>query len=128
MKKMIMGVLSVLIIIAFIITLYTLHGRAYRQTEVNNALDSSMRNAMKLLLVMEDGPESQEEWEQMFIQSLVVQIKSNSELIVHVGEDSSMEKGILTAEAVLKFRHPIGTEGTVSTGIRTIILEEYVTE
>ena len=61
----------------------------------------------------------------MFIQSLVVQIKSDSELTVHIGSDSDMEKGILTAEAILRFRHPIGTEGTVSTGIQTIILEEY---
>ena len=47
------------------------------------------------------------------------------EITIHIGSDSDMEKGILTAEAILRFRHPIGTEGTVSTGIRTIILEEY---
>ena len=123
---MIMGVLSVLIIIVFILSLYTLHGRNYRQTEIDNALTSSMENAMELLLYEEGGPQTQAEWEQMFIQSLVVQIESDSELTVHIGADSDMTKGILTAEAVLTFRHPIGTTGTVSTGIRTIILEEYI--
>lgn len=126
MKKMIMGVLSVLIIIVFILSLYTLHGRNYRQTEIDNALTSSMENAMELLLYEEGGPKTQAEWEQMFIQSLVVQIESDSELTVHIGADSDMTKGILTAEAVLTFQHPIGTTGTVSTGIRTIILEEYI--
>lgn len=128
MKKMIMAVMSVLIIIIFILSLYTLHGRNYRQTEIDNALTSSMENAMELLLVEEGGPKNQDEWEQMFVQSLVVQIESESELTVHIGADSDMEKGILTAEAILRFRHPIGTEGTVSTGIRTIILEEYIVE
>lgn len=125
---MIMGVLSVLIIIIFILSLYTIHGRSYRQVEINNALTSSMKNAMELLLVEEGGPKNQQEWEQMFIQSLVVQIQSESELTVHIGADSDMDKGILTAEAILTFRYPIGTTGTVSSGIRTIILEEYTEE
>lgn len=128
MKKMIMAVMSVLIIIIFILSLYTLHGRNYRQTEIDNALTSSMKNAMELLLVEEGGPKNQDEWEQMFIQSLAVQIESDSELTVHIGADSDMAKGVLTAEAILRFRHPIGTVGTVSTGIRTIILEEYIVE
>lgn len=128
MKKMIMALMSVFIIIVFILALYTMHGRNYRQTEINNALTVSMENAMELLLYEEGGPKTQEEWEQMFVQSLVVQIESDSELTVHIGEDSDMEKGILTAEAILRFRHPIGTTGTVSTGIRTIILEEYEVE
>lgn len=128
MKKVLMSFMSILIIVIFIMILFTLHGRNYRQTEINNALTSSMQSAMELLLVEEGGPANQEEWEQMFIQSLVVQIKSDSELIVHIGEDSDMEKGILTVEAILRFRHPIGTIGTVSTGIQTVILEEYTAE
>ena len=128
MKKMIMAVLSVLTIIIFILSLYTLHGRNYRQTEIDNALTASMENAMELLLVEEGGPKTQAEWAQMFVQSLAVQIESDSELTVHIGKDSDMGKGILTAEAILTYRHPIGTEGTVSTGIRTIILEEYEVE
>lgn len=127
MKKVIMAVLSILIILIFILSLFTLHGRNYRQTEIDNALTSSMENAMQLLLT-EDKPTTQDEWEQMFVQTVALQIESESELTVHIGENSDMEKGILTAEAILRFRHPIGTEGTVSSGIRTIILEEYIEE
>lgn len=127
MKKVIMAVLSILTILIFILILYTLHGRNYRQTEIDNALTSSMENAMQVLLT-EDKPKTQEEWEEMFVQSMAMQIESESELTVNIGRDSNMDKGILTAEAILRFHHPIGTEGTVSTGIRTIILEEYLEE
>ena len=127
MKKMIVAAISCLVIVAIIMIGFTVHGRNLRQTELNNAMRASMKQAMEMLLT-EEVPSNQEEWEQMFVQSLVVQIQSDSELIIHIGEDSDMEKGILTAEAILRFRHPIGTEGTVSTGIQTIILEEYTAE
>lgn len=128
MKKILIAFFCVLIAIAVILTGFTIHGRQARQTEIDNALTSSMKSAMELLLVEEGGPQNQEEWEYMFIQALAMQIESDSELTVHIGADSDMEKGILTAEAVLRFRHPIGTEGTVSIGIQTIILEEYIVE
>ena len=128
MKKMIMAFVASIVIVLIVLIGFTIHGRDFRQTELNNAMNSSMKSAMKVLLIEEGGPKTQEEWEQMFVQSLVVQIESDSELTVHIGEDSDMEKGILTAEAILRFRHPIGTTGTVSTGIRTIILEEYEVE
>lgn len=128
MKKMIMAFIACLLVVMIILIGFTVHGRNLRQIELDNALRASMKNAMELLLVEEGGPEKQSEWEQMFVQSLAVQIASDSELTVHIGEDSDMDKGILTAEAVLRFKHPIGTEGTVSTGIQTIILEEYTEE
>jgi len=128
MKKMIMAFVASIVIVLIVLIGFTIHGRDLRQTELNNAMNASMKSAMKVLLIEEGGPKTQDEWEQMFVQSLVVQIESDSELTVHIGEDSDMEKGILTAEAVLRFRHPIGTIGTVSTGIRTIIMEEYTVE
>ena len=128
MKKMIVAFVSCIIIVILIMTGFTIHGRNVRQIEVDNALNTSMKSAMEVLLVEEGGPKTQKEWEYMFIQSLAVQIESDSELTIHIGADSDMEKGILTAEAILTFRHPIGTTGTVSTGIRTIILEEYIEE
>ena len=128
MKKMIMAFVASIVIVLIVLIGFTIHGRDLRQTELNNAMYTSMESAMKVLLLEEGGPKTQAEWEQMFVQSLVVQIESDSEMTVHIGEDSDMEKGILTAEAVLRFRHPIGTIGTVSTGIRTIILEEYEVE
>ena len=128
MKKMIIAFVSCVIIVLVIMIGFTIHGRDMRQIEIDHALNISMESAMEVLLLEEGAPKTQQEWEQMFIQSLAVQIESDSELTVHIGADSDMKKGILTAEAVLTFRHPIGTTGTVSTGIRTIIMEEYTEE
>lgn len=126
MKKMITAVMSVVLILLFILSAFTLHGRNYRQTEIDNALQSSMKSAMELMLLEEGGPENEEEWKTMFVQSLAVQIKSDSNLTVTIME-ADMEKGILSAEATLTYRHPIGTVGTVSAQ-ETIILEDYVEE
>ena len=127
MKKIMMMLLCVIMLLIMIMTVYTLDGRSIRLTELNNALNLSMESAMSQLTLAEGKPQTEDEWVSMFIESLVVQIDSASDLTVNILE-ADMEKGILSVEAILTFKHPIGTEGTVSTGIRTIILEEYTTE
>lgn len=125
MKKALFGVFGVIVILIFILIWFTIDGRTIRQTEINNAMYSSMENAMEMLLLDEGKPATQEEWIAMFKQSVIVQIESDSDLTVHVIK-SDMDKGYLAAEGILTFRHPIGTIGTVSTGRMDIILEEYV--
>lgn len=85
-----------------------------------------MKQAIESLIVDEGKPASEEEWKMMFLQSLVSQIESESELTVNILE-MDMEKGILSVEAILTFKHPIGTDGAVSAQ-RTIVLEEYSIE
>ncbi len=123
MKKSLMAAFSAIIIIIVILILFTLHGRNARQVELDNALHISMKQSMDTLLVMEGKPQSEEEWKVMFLQSLASQIESESELTVNILE-MDMDKGILSVEAVLKYKHIVGTEGTVSSQ-RTIVLEEY---
>ena len=88
MKKMIVAFVAGIVIVFVVLIGFTIHGRDIRQTELNNAMYTSMKAAMEVLLIEEGGPASQEEWEQMFLQSLVVQIESDSELTVHIGDDS----------------------------------------
>jgi len=126
MKKVLMAVFSVMIIVIVILIMFTLHGRNARQTELDNALNTSMKQSMDALLVMEGKPHTEEEWKVMFLQSLASQIESESELTVNILE-IDMDKGILSVEAILKFKHVAGTEGTVSSQ-RTIILEEFIME
>lgn len=126
MKKALMSMFCVIIIIIFILMFFTMHGRNLRQTELNNALTSSMEQAMDMLLLEDGKPQSEDEWKVMFLQMLVSQIDSESDLTVNILE-CDMDKGILSVEAVLTFQHPIGTEGSVSAQ-RTIILEEYIAE
>lgn len=121
-----MAVFSMLVIIIFFLIFFTLHGRNARQTELDNALNVSMKQSMDALLVEVGRPGSEEEWKMMFLQSLVSQIKSESELTVNILE-IDMEKGLLSVEAVLTYTHPVGTEGSVSAQ-RTVVLEEYSKE
>ena len=126
MKKSVFAMCSVLMIFVFVLIFYTIYGREIRQTELNNAMNASMREAMELLLVEEGGPESEKEWKAMFAHSVAVQIESNSTLTVNVIE-SDMEKGYLKAEAILTWKHPTGTTGQISE-VMDIMLEEYVEE
>ena len=127
MKKMIIAAILVLMVILLIPIGFTLLGRDLRKTEINNAMISSMENAMELLLLDEGKPQTEVEWIAMFKQSVAVQIESDSDLTIRV-IDVDMDKGYLASEGILTFRHPIGTIGTVSSGRLDIILEEYVRE
>ena len=126
MKNMIIAFFSALCGIVIILIGFTIHGRGIRQVELNSALKSSMEEAMIMLLYEEGVPRTEDEWKAAFLQSLVVQIHSVSDLQVAFWE-SDMENGILSVEASLTWKHPIGTTGRVSSKM-TIILEEYIKE
>lgn len=123
MKNMLIAFYAAVIGILIILTGFTIHGRSIRQVELDNALKSSMEEAMAVLLYEEGKPQTEEEWKAAFLQSLAVQINSASDLKVVILE-ADMEKGLLSVEAVLTWNHPIGTKGSVSS-VRTVLLEEY---
>lgn len=123
MKNMLIAFYAAVIGILIILTGFTIHGRSIRQVELDNALKSSMEEAMAVLLYEEGKPQTEEEWKVTFLQSFAVQINSASDLKVVILE-ADMEKGLLSVEAVLTWNHPIGTKGSVSS-VRTVLLEEY---
>lgn len=84
-----------------------------------------MKQAIAQLQYDEGTPVSEDEWTANFVNSIAVQIQSQSDLTVHIYE-ADMEKGLLSAEAVLTFQSPIGNEISVTSEKRTIVLEEYV--
>ena len=124
MKNMLIAFAATLCAVLIILIGFTIHGRGIRQTELNNALKSSMESAMTMLLYEEGGPETEDEWKAYFLQSLVLQINSVSDLKV-IFLETDMENGILSVEATLTWQHPIGTKGSVSNAM-TVILEEYL--
>ena len=126
MKNMLVAFYAAIIAFLIILIGFTIHGRSIRQVELDNALKSSMENAMTILLYEEGKPQTEEEWKSDFIRSLALQINSNSDLKVVIME-ADMEKGLLSVEATLTWYHPIGTKGSVSS-FRTAILEAYETE
>ena len=123
MKNMLIAFMAALCGVVVILIGFTLHGRSTRQIELDNALKSSLEEAMTSLMYEEGGPENEKEWKAAFLQSLAIQINSTSDLTVTFLE-ADMEHGILSVEAMLTWNHPIGTVGTVSSTM-TVIMEEY---
>lgn len=123
MKNMMLAFLAALITVVIVLTGFTIHGRSMREIELDNALKSSMEEAMASLLYEEGRPKTEEEWKAAFVQSLGLQINSASDLkVVFIKAD--MEMGILSVEATLNWQHPIGTTGSTSC-VRTIVMEEF---
>ena len=123
MRNMLIAFIAALITLVIILIGFTIHGRSIRQVELDNALKSSMEDAMTSLLYEESRPDSEEAWIEDFLHSLEVQINSVSDLAVNILE-ADMEQGILSVEATLNWTHPVGTKGSVSR-VMTIIMEEY---
>ena len=123
MKNMLIAFCASIIALVILLIGFTIHGRSVRQIELNNALKSSMEEAMTLLLYEEGKPQSEDEWKNHFLQTLIIQINSASDLKVEFIE-ADLRKGILSVEATLTWTHPIGTQGSVSR-LMTVILEEY---
>ena len=111
-------------ILIFLLIFFTLYGRLVRYTEVHNALEHSMKQAIAQLQVEDGAPTSETLWIHNFTESVALQIESSSDLTIHIYE-ADLNKGLLSAEAILTFQNPIGTESSVTTGKRIILLEEY---
>ena len=126
MKKIMIGVCAFLLFIVVVLIGMTIHGRTSRQTELENAMTSSMEKTMQMLSTTDDvKPTTDDEMIAYFMEALTVQIESSSTLTVNVLE-ADVNKGILSAEGILTYKHPIGTTGHVSCK-KTIILEQYQT-
>ena len=123
MKKIVICLCSLALIFLLILAAYTLYGRSVRKTELDNALSSGMQKAMQMLNAEEYAPTSNEEFIALFMEAFLMNFESSSDVTVTI-LDADYEKGLLSAEAVLTFKHPIGTEGKVAVR-KTIIREEY---
>lgn len=124
MKKVLIGIFCIGILSVTLLIGFTIHGRELRKTELNAAFYSSMENAMRVLESETGGPASEQEWKIMFVDSIKAQIKSASDLEVRILY-ADMEKGILSAEAILYYKHPNGQSAQVAVS-DTVYLEEYV--
>ena len=126
MKKVMIGVCAFLIFVVVVLIGMTIQGRTTRQTELENAMASSMEKTMQMLSATDDvKPLTDDEMIAYFMETLTVQIQSASTLTVNILE-ADVNKGLLSAEGILTYMHPIGTKGNV-TCKKTIILEQYRT-
>lgn len=127
MKKTLYALFSMLFILLFLLIIFTLQGHAVRHMELENALELSMKHAMTQLQFDEGAPISEEEWLKTFSESVFSQIESESDLTIHIYA-ADMDKGLLSAEAILTYPNFIGTTSSVSTGKRTVLIEGFITQ
>lgn len=124
MKKALLSAFYCIIILIFTLIFLSLYSRIIRYTEIRNALELSMQQAIAQLQLDENRPSSEEEWLSIFTNSVSSQIQSKSDLEIRI-YTADFEKGLLSAEAILTYQNLIGTTSSVSTGKRIILLETY---
>ena len=125
MKQAVLGtvVLSITLIVASI--LFSLDSRSIRQQEIENALEEALKSCAESIWVNSSyAAQTENEFAADLIQTITTQIESDSAVSIRI-LDLDNEKGIVSAEAVLKYKYPNGKTGTVST-VKTVIMEKNV--
>lgn len=125
MKQAVLGtvVLSITLIVASI--LFSLDSRSIRQQEIENALEEALKTCAESIWADSTyTAQTEDEFAADLIQTLSMQIESDSAVSIRI-LDLDNEKGIVSAEAVLKYKYPNGKTGTVST-VKTVIMEKNV--
>ncbi|SCP98643.1 hypothetical protein [Anaerobium acetethylicum] len=124
MKSVFLGFGITVCSILSIVIVMTLCGTSIRQNELNDAVDSALMDTVENQF--EDtaySVNSNEEFATDFMDALLVQINSDSTVMVKI-LDVDYQKGLLSVEVTETYQHPIGTEGQVSIK-RTVIMEQY---
>lgn len=124
MKNVFLGFgITICSIIAIVIVM-TLWGINIRQNELNNAVNGALKETVENQFDSKTySVNSNDELVADFMEALLVQINSDSTVVVNV-LDVDYQKGLLSVEVIEKYKHPIGTEGQVSVK-RTAIMEQY---
>lgn len=125
MKQAVLGtvVLSITLIVASI--LFSLDSRSIRQQEIENALEEALKSCAESIWVNSTyAAQTENEFAADLIQTITTQIESDSAVSIRI-LDLDNQKGIVSAEAVLKYKYPNGKTGTVST-VKTVIMEKNV--
>lgn len=123
MKNMILGVASGIILILLLLCLYTVQGDATRSRESSESIAQAMENAVAKMAKEENGYQSNEEFRAAFIENLLAQIDSKSDVKVKILM-SDYEKGLIQAEVTEDYTTPRGDAKSVAC-MRTILLENY---
>jgi len=124
MKSVFLGFGITICSIISIVIVMTLCGTNMRQNELNDSVDSALKNTVENQLDdMTYSVNSNDELVADFMEALLVQINSDSTIVINV-LDVDYQKGLLSVEVIEKYKHPIGTEGQVSVK-RTAIMDQY---
>lgn len=107
-----------------IVIIMTLCGTNMRQNELNRAIDSALIDTVENQFDETTySVNSNAEFTADFMEALLVQINSDSTVVVNILE-VDYQKGLLSVEVIEKYRHPIGTQGQIFAK-RTVIMEQF---
>lgn len=111
MKQLVYGFIIGLIGVLGIGIVVTINGKTTRQGDMDNALNSSVENAVETTMNEKAySISSNEEFIADFTQNLLVQISNDADIEVQV-DKVDYEKGLLSVRVIETFTHPNGKEG-----------------
>ena len=122
MKQVVFGVAAGMMVMILLGVMITVHGRTLRENEAEKSLEHAMHTAMEQLKNGTYAFADREEFVADFLEALLVQINSDSDIDVHILH-ADEKKGLLSVEVAEHYRHPNGGEGAVSVR-RTILLDK----
>lgn len=123
MRNTVIGICSVVFLLMIILIGSTVFGRNARQTELDNALNESMKNALETLDSDRNYvPKTDDELVSVFTQLFLQEVNSKSDAAVEV-LDVDVQKKLLSVKATLTYNHLNGKQGTV-TSTKTIVMEQ----
>lgn len=126
MKKIILCLSFFSIVVAVLSIIFSLDSKSLRQQEVKESLRSSLSSTANAIFEKKDYTvANKEEFLADFMQGMLLQIESDSEVTLNI-LDCDEQKGIISVEAIEKFKYPNGKTGTVS-AVNTVILERKET-
>ncbi len=125
MKQIIIGCIALCMIVVFVGIFNNIVSRQTRSEEVRENLTEAIHSSASSVLMFQHETEVDNTgFKTEFIQNLIMQLESESTLIVHVVM-ADVEKGILAVDITQKFRYGDQSEGSVRCQ-KTIILDNIV--
>lgn len=122
MKNIVIGIASAIILVLLLFCLYTIQGDLTRKRETSNSITQAMENAAAKMTEDEEVYIGNEEFRTAFVQNLMLQLDSASDVKVKILM-SDYKKGLIQAEVAQHYKTPRGDEKDV-TQTRTILVEK----
>lgn len=121
MRNLMIGIMLTLLLIMGVTIILTIDDKSIRKNEVELSLENALTESINVIDKNKYSIDNTEELISDITQGLLSQIESDSTITIRI-LDVDWEKGIVSVEAVEKFKRPTNKEGTVS-AVRTVILE-----
>ena len=119
MKNIVIGVAAAIVLVLLLFCIYTLQGDATRKTESSDSITQAMENAAAKMTEDEEVYTGNEEFRTAFVQNLMLQLDSASDVKVKILM-SDYQKGLIQAEVTQHYKTPRGGIHETKSGCKII--------